>query len=171
MTQPSTIQPADGTAGDGGAEVGDVLDAVRRSLLLVLESLPDPPQRLRVHAADVAIELEWPVGTGPTVEAAPAAPAAPPAPVSANGASPTTFHVGAPSVGAFYRAPEPGAKPFVSVGDVVRPGQQIAIVEAMKLMLPVEADRPGRVVDVLKSDGEPVEYGEPLFLLAPVESP
>ena len=77
------------------------------------------------------------------------------------------YDVRAPSVGVFYRAPEPGAPPFVGEGDTVRPGQQVAIVEAMKLMLPVEADRAGRVVEVLKRDGEPVEYGEVLFVLAP----
>jgi acetyl-CoA carboxylase biotin carboxyl carrier protein len=69
----------------------------------------------------------------------------------------------------FYRCPEPGADPFVREGDVVTTGQQIAIIEAMKLMLPVEAERAGRIVEVLKGDGEPVEYGEPLFALAEAE--
>jgi acetyl-CoA carboxylase biotin carboxyl carrier protein len=81
-----------------------------------------------------------------------------------NGAPPDL--VCAPSVGTFYRSPEPGAPPFVTEGDLVQSGQQIAIVEAMKLMLPVEAARAGRVTRVLKTDGEPVEYGEPLIELA-----
>jgi acetyl-CoA carboxylase biotin carboxyl carrier protein len=76
------------------------------------------------------------------------------------------LHVFAPSVGTFYRQPEPGAAPFVSEGDVVTPGQQIGIVEAMKLMLPVEADRPGRIVKIYRANGDAVEYGEPLFALA-----
>ena len=75
----------------------------------------------------------------------------------------------AQAVGVFYRSPEPGADPFVREGDVVTTGQQIAIIEAMKLMLPVEAERAGRIVEVLKGDGESVEYGEPLFALAEAE--
>jgi len=73
----------------------------------------------------------------------------------------------APAVGVFYAAPEPGAAPFVRAGDVVIVGQQVAIVETMKLMIPVEADRVGRVAEVLKQNGEAVEYAEPLFTLAP----
>jgi acetyl-CoA carboxylase biotin carboxyl carrier protein len=71
-------------------------------------------------------------------------------------------------VGVFYRAPQPGAEPFVSEGDTVRPGQQVAIIEVMKLMVPVEADRAGRVVEILVDDASPVEHGQPLLLLAPV---
>jgi acetyl-CoA carboxylase biotin carboxyl carrier protein len=74
-------------------------------------------------------------------------------------------YLSAPAVGVFYRAPEPGAEPFVAEGDTVSAGQQVAIVEAMKLMIPVEADQPGRIAKVLKDNGEPVEYGERLFLL------
>ncbi|WP_157406730.1 acetyl-CoA carboxylase biotin carboxyl carrier protein, partial [Actinomadura rubrobrunea] len=77
-----------------------------------------------------------------------------------------TFRVESPLVGTFYRAPSPGARPFVEVGDEVEEGQQVAIVEAMKLMNAVTVDRPGRVVEVLVSDAEPVEYGQPLFVLA-----
>jgi acetyl-CoA carboxylase biotin carboxyl carrier protein len=66
----------------------------------------------------------------------------------------------------FYRAPSPGAPAFVNEGDEIGSGQQIAIIEAMKLMLPVEADKAGRVAEVLVEDGEAVEYGTPLFRLA-----
>jgi acetyl-CoA carboxylase biotin carboxyl carrier protein len=83
-------------------------------------------------------------------------------------ARPDTYEVIAPSVGTFYRAPEPGGAPFVVVGDVVRPGQKIGIVEAMKLMMPVEADRAGRVSEVL-DDGVAVEYGAPLVTLVPLD--
>jgi acetyl-CoA carboxylase biotin carboxyl carrier protein len=82
---------------------------------------------------------------------------------------PQGHQVTAPTVGTFYRAPERGAAPFVEVGDVVRPGQQVAILEVMKLMLPVEADCHGVVAEVLRRDGQPVEFGEPLFVLGPVE--
>jgi acetyl-CoA carboxylase biotin carboxyl carrier protein len=70
----------------------------------------------------------------------------------------------------FYRSPEPGAPPFVAEGDLVRPGQQVGIVEAMKLMIPVESDRAGRVLEVLLADGSAVEHGQPLLLLGPAES-
>jgi acetyl-CoA carboxylase biotin carboxyl carrier protein len=70
----------------------------------------------------------------------------------------------------FYRSPSPGAAAFVKEGDQVVPGQQVAIIEAMKLMLPVEADKPGRVVEVLVKDGASVEFGQPLFRLAPIDS-
>ncbi|MET9751303.1 biotin/lipoyl-containing protein [Streptomyces syringium] len=73
----------------------------------------------------------------------------------------------APSVGTFYSAPKPGAEPFVKVGDVITKGAQIAIVEVMKLMIPVEADVTGKVERTLKSDGDPVEYDEPLFHIVP----
>ncbi|MFC6883301.1 MULTISPECIES: acetyl-CoA carboxylase biotin carboxyl carrier protein [Actinomadura] len=82
-------------------------------------------------------------------------------------ADPGTFEVTAPLVGTLYRAPSPGARPFVEVGDDVEEGQQVAIVEAMKLMNPVTAERPGRVVEVLVDDAGTVEYGQPILRLAP----
>jgi acetyl-CoA carboxylase biotin carboxyl carrier protein len=71
----------------------------------------------------------------------------------------------APLVGTFYRGGEPDAPPFVSEGDVVEVGQQIAIVEAMKIMNSVQADRAGRVAKVLAKDGDMVEFGQPLMII------
>jgi acetyl-CoA carboxylase biotin carboxyl carrier protein len=132
---------------------------VRQALQETLESLPWQPERLSVREGDVEIEVAWPNRPAP-----PAARTADDPPTDA-AAEPAAHHIVAPSVGTFYRAPEPGGTPFVSDGDPVRPGQQVAIVEAMKLMLPVHADRAGRVERVLKADGDPVEYGEPLLAL------
>ena len=70
-----------------------------------------------------------------------------------------------PMVGTVYRSSEPGAAPFVEVGDTVREGQTILIVEAMKHMNEVATPRAGRVVEILVSDGQPVEYGEPLMIV------
>jgi acetyl-CoA carboxylase biotin carboxyl carrier protein len=70
-------------------------------------------------------------------------------------------------VGTFYRAPEPGSAPFVEVGDVVAWGQQLAIIEAMKLMNAIEADCDGRVVEIPVADGSPVEFDQPLVLIDP----
>ena len=70
-----------------------------------------------------------------------------------------------PMVGTAYRSPDPGAKPFVDIGDVVQAGQTILIVEAMKHMNEVAAPRAGKVVAVMVEDGQPVEYGEPLMII------
>lgn len=73
-----------------------------------------------------------------------------------------------PMVGTFYRAPAPNAPPFVEVGDMVKPGQTVCIIEAMKLMNEITADIAGRVVEILVKNEEPVEYGQELFLIEPV---
>jgi len=70
-----------------------------------------------------------------------------------------------PMVGTFYRASAPGAKPFVEVGQEVKSGQTLCIIEAMKLLNEIETDRDGVVKAVLAENGQPVEYGEPLFIL------
>jgi acetyl-CoA carboxylase biotin carboxyl carrier protein len=72
----------------------------------------------------------------------------------------------APMVGTFYRSPSPGAKPFVEVGQTVKEGQPLCIIEAMKLLNEIEADKSGVVKEILVQDGEPVEYGQPLFVIA-----
>ncbi|HKO87036.1 MAG TPA: acetyl-CoA carboxylase biotin carboxyl carrier protein [Burkholderiales bacterium] len=92
---------------------------------------------------------------------APAAPApAPEAP-----AAPTGHAVKSPMVGTFYRSPSPGAKPFVEVGDTVKSGQTVCIIEAMKLLNEIECDKDGVVKAILAENGQPVEYGEPLLVI------
>ena len=76
--------------------------------------------------------------------------------------------VEAPMVGTFYRAPKPDAPPFVVEGDVVKEGQVLCIVEAMKLMNEIEAKIGGRIVKVVAENGQPVEFGQPLFLMEPL---
>jgi acetyl-CoA carboxylase biotin carboxyl carrier protein len=76
--------------------------------------------------------------------------------------------VEAPMVGTFYRAPKPDAPPFVAEGDVVKEGQVLCIVEAMKLMNEIEAKAPGRIVKVMVENGQPVEFGQSLFLMDPL---
>jgi acetyl-CoA carboxylase biotin carboxyl carrier protein len=106
-----------------------------------------------------------------------AAPAAAPAPAAAMEAKPAATPpaeptagqeghvVKAPMVGTFYRSPSPDAKPFVEVGQSVKEGDTICIIEAMKLMNEIEADASGVVKAVLVENGQPVEYGQPLFIL------
>jgi acetyl-CoA carboxylase biotin carboxyl carrier protein len=135
-----------------------------------------PRQLVRIRAGDVTVEIEWEAydaaAVAPTVrvnDGLGAATAVDGTAGSNAAPAPAERHIAAPTVGVFYPAPEPGAPPFVRVGDSVVKGQQLAIVETMKLMIPVESDLDGRVLDVLKADGEPVEYGEWLFALAPDE--
>ena len=83
-------------------------------------------------------------------------------------ATPTDEHiVKSPIVGTFYAGPSPDAGPFVRVGDFVEAGQTVCIIEAMKLMNEIEADIGGEVARILVENGQPVEYGEPLFALRP----
>ncbi|RKZ19789.1 acetyl-CoA carboxylase, biotin carboxyl carrier protein [bacterium] len=74
----------------------------------------------------------------------------------------------APLVGTFYRAPAPDAPPFVEVGDIVKPGQIVCIIEAMKVMNEIKSEVSGRIVEILVKNEEPVEYGQELFLTEPV---
>ena len=94
--------------------------------------------------------------------AAPGAPAAPPAEPPANGTV-----VKSPIVGTFYRAPDPNSPAFVSVGDRVKVGQVLCIIEAMKLMNEIEAEVAGEVVKIHPENGQPVQYGDPLFTVRP----
>jgi len=103
--------------------------------------------------------------------AAPRAPAAAPTPPSAPGpeqaeAVQEGHPVKSPMVGTFYRTPSPDAKPFVEVGQAVKEGQIICIIEAMKLMNEIECDKSGTVKAILVENGQPVEYGQPLFIIA-----
>ena len=122
---------------------------------------------LEVEAAGTRIRIvreHAPVASGSRVEAAPAIAAT--LPQSAPESVESTAHlltVEAPMVGTFYRAPKPDAPPFVAEGDVVKEGQVICIVEAMKLMNEIESDCDGEVLEALVANGQPVEYGEPLF--------
>jgi acetyl-CoA carboxylase biotin carboxyl carrier protein len=109
----------------------------------------------------------------PPAPAPAASPVAPPeaAPAAAAPASPAPeegLHtVKSPIVGTFYEAPSPGAPPFAKVGDVVEVGQVLCIVEAMKLLNEIESDVAGEVVKKLASNGQPIEYGQELFVIRP----
>ena len=117
-------------------------------------------QGLRVRVARiVSVVASAPVAAAPV--AAPAAPS--PAQSAEKGLKPGT--VTSPMVGTAYRAPEPGAPPFVEVGATVREGQTLLIVEAMKTMNQIPAPKGGTVTAILVEDGQPVEYGEPLVVI------
>ncbi len=113
-----------------------------------------PPMQ---HAAYLAGGA--PAGTGPGAGTAGAPPAAAPA------AEPKGHSLKSPMVGTFYRAPSPGAPPFVEIGQSVSKGQTLCIIEAMKLLNEIESDVSGTVKAILVENGQPVEYGQPLFLI------
>ena len=73
--------------------------------------------------------------------------------------------VTAPMVGTFYSAPSQGAKAFVEIGDEIKPGQVLCIIEAMKMMNQIEADKGGRITSIMAKSGDPVEFGQPLFVI------
>ena len=104
-------------------------------------------------------------GVAPAAFPLPAAPPGPAPPQPAAAAAPPAgvVLVTAPLVGRFYRSPSPDAGPYVEVGDRVRKGQVLCIIEAMKLMNQIEAEQGGTVRAILAEDGKPVEFGEPLF--------
>ncbi len=104
-----------------------------------------------------------PVMTAQPLVAAPVAPAAP-EPVTAR-PMPSGHPITSPMVGTFYRAPSPDAQPFVEVGTSVNIGDPLCIIEAMKMLNEIEADRAGVVKAILKENGQPVEYGETLFVI------
>jgi acetyl-CoA carboxylase biotin carboxyl carrier protein len=97
-----------------------------------------------------------PATGAPATAAAPAAPEAP---------APSGHVLKAPMVGTFYRSPSPDAKPFIEVGQNVKAGETVCIIEAMKLMNEIEADATGMVKAILVENGQPVEYGQPLLII------
>ncbi|PRF26448.1 acetyl-CoA carboxylase biotin carboxyl carrier protein [Burkholderia multivorans] len=99
-----------------------------------------------------------------SAEASAAAPAAAAAATPAP-AAPQGHVVTSPMVGTFYRAPSPGADPFVQVGDSVKEGQTLCIIEAMKLLNEIESDKAGVIKEILVENGQAVEYGQPLFVI------
>jgi acetyl-CoA carboxylase biotin carboxyl carrier protein len=150
-------------------ELAALLDCVRHHAVLFLSETPALPRVLRVRAGEVSIDIEWAQEQGLATLNGAEIEVAQPMSVVAEPVTDTdsqAHYLTSPAVGVFYRAPESGATPFISEGDVVVPGQRVGLIEAMKLMIPVEADKGGRMIKVLKDNGEPVEYGERLFALA-----
>lgn len=125
--------------------------------------LEEAGKKVRVRRGEAARAAAAPVAAPVPVVAA-AAPVAPaPVPVAE---SPASHHLmKSPIVGTYYRASDPTAAPFVKVGDVVRKGQVLCIVEAMKLMNEIESDVAGEIIKIHPENGHPVQFGEPLFTI------
>lgn len=145
----------------------DLFEQVSREAHELLKKAGGPVKRVSVRAGDAHIEIEW----DPTAAPAPLTGGMPvaggmaastdSAPIDMAGVSAVT----APLVGTFYSAPEPGSKPFVEVGDMVEPGQEVGIIEAMKIMNRIVSDVSGKISEIVVNDGDMVEFGQKLMLV------
>ncbi len=148
--------------------VKKLVDMLDGSTVDSIEISSDKGMKIRISKAQQAVVMAAPA------VAATAAP--PPAPAAAPEAAPapkpespkeTLLEAKSPMVGTFYAAAEPGAKPYLAVGDRVRKGQIICIIEAMKIMNEIESEFDGVVREIVAQDAHPVEYGQVLFRIAP----
>ncbi len=126
--------------------------------------------RISRHPNGASWQPTMPQGYAAPAQPAPQAPVAPaaPAPAPAEAEEGPGYQgqaISSPMVGTFYRSPAPGGKPFVEVGSSVKKGETVCIVEAMKMMNQIEADRDGVVEAILVEDGEPVEFDQPLLVI------
>lgn len=138
-----------------------LIDLVQQSGIAELE-ITEGEERVRISRGVPAAAPQPGAPAQQYVSTAPAAAAAPPAEAAA---APEGHMIRSPMVGTFYRASAPGAKAFVEIGQAVKSGQTLCIIEAMKLLNEIEADRDGVIKAALVENGQPVEYGEPLFIL------
>ena len=139
---------------------------IRRGATRVRISKTPPPAPVRTDAGSAPATA--PVEQPATGDAPPAAPAAASAPAPEGEPDPTLIEIKSPMVGTFYRAGAPGAPPYVSTGQRISEGDTLCIIEAMKLMNEFESEISGTVEEIPVEDGEPVEYGQVLFRVAPV---
>ncbi len=140
-----------------------LIDLVQESGISELE-VTEGEEKVRIAKQLTAAPMAHQVyAAAPMVTSAPAAVAAPAA--TAEPAAPAGHQVKSPMVGTFYRASSPEAKAFVEVGDSVKEGQTLCIIEAMKLLNEIESDASGVVKAILIENGQPVEFGEPLFII------
>lgn len=152
-----------------------LIDLVAESGISELE-ITEGDGRVRIVKGPTPGQMPPMMHAPPAVHMAPMMPAAaslsagvmPGAGVEAAGApagEPTGHVVKSPMVGTFYRAPSPGAADFVQVGSQVKEGDTLCIIEAMKLLNEIEADKSGTIKEILVENGQPVEYGQPLFVI------
>jgi acetyl-CoA carboxylase biotin carboxyl carrier protein len=141
-----------------------LIDLVQESGIAELE-ITEGEEKVKIVKGGGVSLTAVPIAAPRTTEAAPAPPATAPAAVAEAAAGQEGHVVKAPMVGTFYRSPSPDAKAFVEVGQAIKEGETICIIEAMKLMNEIEADAAGVVKAILVENGQPVEYGQPLFIL------
>src|SRR5687767_14260292 len=140
-------------------KIKKLIELLEESGLAVIE-ITEGEESVRIARNTQSAPVVTQYAAAPAPAAAPPATAAAPAPAARD-----ENLVTAPMVGTFYASPAPGAKSFVEVGQEVRVGQVLCIIEAMKMMNQIESERAGKVVAVLAKNGEPVEFGQPLFAI------
>ncbi|MEM5438478.1 acetyl-CoA carboxylase biotin carboxyl carrier protein [Paraburkholderia diazotrophica] len=147
-----------------------LIDLVSESGISELE-VTEGEGKVRIVKNAPPVYVQQPGNFAPQFPASASAPGAHPeapavaAPATPAAAAPQGHVVTSPMVGTFYRAPSPGADPFVQVGDSVKEGQTICIIEAMKLLNEIESDQAGVIKEILVENGQAVEYGQPLFVI------
>jgi acetyl-CoA carboxylase biotin carboxyl carrier protein len=143
-----------------------LIDLVQESGIAELE-ITEGEEKVRINRVGIPGHpgfMAMPQSSPPAAPAAPAAAAT--APVAAESPVEAEGHiVKSPMVGTFYRSSAPGAKPFVEIGQNINAGETLCIIEAMKLLNEIEADQSGVVKKVMVENGQPVEYGQPLFII------
>ena len=145
-------------------KVKKLIELLEESGIAEIE-IKEGEESVRISRMPTGAVVAQPAMFAPPAMPAPVAAAVAAAPVasSAPAAASADHVVQAPMVGTYYSAPAPGAKPFVQIGDEVKVGQVLCIIEAMKMMNQIESDRAGKITSVLVQNGDPVEFGQPLF--------
>ena len=142
-----------------------LIDLVSESNVSELE-ITEAEGKVRIVKSGPTVVQPYVPAAAPAPAAAPSQPAAAVAELPAPAAAEIKGHVvKSPMVGTFYRSSSPGAKPFVEVGSQVKEGETICIIEAMKILNEIEADKSGTVTRILGENGQAVEYGQPLFVI------
>ena len=147
-------------------KIKKLIELVEESGVAELE-ITEGEESVRIHRGGpvAAAPVQYAAPVQAVAAPAPAAPAAAPAAEAAAPAEPAGHLVRSPMVGTFYRSSSPGSKAFVEVGQTVKVGDTLCIVEAMKMMNQIEADKAGVVTQILVDNQEPVEFDQPMFVI------
>ncbi|GHB51786.1 acetyl-CoA carboxylase, biotin carboxyl carrier protein [Mongoliitalea lutea] len=151
-------------------EIQELIDFISNSGLAEVK-IETEEFKLSIKKYSEAPAVKFEAAPAPVAVSAPAAAAPAPSPAAPAAASKEDtsklIEIKSPMIGTFYRTPNPDADAFVNVGDTVKPGQTVCIIEAMKLFNEIESEVSGRIVKVLVENAQPVEYDQPLFLVDP----
>jgi acetyl-CoA carboxylase biotin carboxyl carrier protein len=141
-----------------------LIDLVSESNISELE-ITEAEGKVRIVKAGASAPVQYVQSAAPQITAAPAPAQVAETPAAAAPAAPSGHAVKSPMVGTFYRASSPGAPAFVEIGSQVKEGDTICIIEAMKILNEIEADKSGTIKQILGENGQAVEYGQPLFII------
>ena len=146
-------------------KVKKLIDLLEESGIAEIE-IKEGEESVRISRMPTGGAALYPPNDAPASLAMPPAPVATALPTAAAATAKNSDHiVAAPMVGTFYASATPGAKAYIAIGDEVKSGQTLCIIEAMKMMNQIECDKPGRVTAIMVSNGDPVEFGQPLFVI------